>query len=142
MSEDKTFGEMSVEEKLEIFHLQLLGIPLQWKKKEGDTWYFVGNKPNPISFHGSPELCYRKAPLVMGLPWESLDDSWKWAAKDENGKIFLYTAKPSLGAGSWGTGGGKYFEVFASQDDRTSILKIVNTDVFWKYSLEERPANV
>lgn len=142
MSEDKTFGEMSIEEKLEIFHLQLLGIPLQWKDRESNTWFFVGNKPNPISFHSNPEHCYRKAPLVMGLPWGSLDDKWKWAAKDRGGEIFLYASKPSLGADVWTYRGNDYFLIFDPLDARVSLLKTPPTEVHWKYSLEERPENV
>lgn len=47
-----------------------------------------------------------------GVPWKIIDPKWKWAAKDDDGSVWLYENKPtSHYNGEWTCVEGEYTEV-------------------------------
>lgn len=47
---------------------------------------------------------YRAAPeplRPMTVPWDALRPQWKWAARDPDGDVYVYTKKPELQSEAW-----------------------------------------
>lgn len=51
-------------------------------------------------------------PPSDGVPWEAIDPKWKWAAKDDDGSVWLYENKPAFRYnGEWACVEGECIEV-------------------------------
>lgn len=68
------------------------------------------------------------------LPWAALHLKWRWAARDEDGSIFLFTDRPSADDGIWRSETAESFHVsdgtFANVNPGTKP---------WDQSLTQRP---
>lgn len=70
----------------------------------------------------------------MTIPWECIKPEYKWAAKDDDGHIYVYTEKPKAGAGAyqWSCREGVYHSVMA-------MFGVDAGSVMWNDSLTQRP---
>lgn len=88
----------------------------------------------------SIDLVYRIKPQSHELPitrdmWAMIDKKWKWAAKDENDRIYFYTDEPCVFGNDnyWCVRGGCCIK---------SILAINVEGIDWRKSLTRRPEGV
>ena len=68
----------------------------------------------------------------LNIPWELIEDEWKYAAMWSGGVVYLYTGRPELRTNYWGLAGG---------DTATSgFLILKKPDVkHWDQTLTKRP---
>lgn len=88
----KKFGELSIDEKLELHRAFYEGKSVQYFNDHFDLWM---NK-HDSEFNDS--LVYRIAPgpeTDIELPWHVISPEYRWAARDKNGDIYVYTSMPS-----------------------------------------------
>ena len=91
-----------------------------WGKSTSPHWY------SSVTYRAKPEPALTK-PTV---PWEVVADKWICAARDENGKIYLYDDRPTLFKSAWYSLG---------QNVNCSMLKADPGTCDWKDSLVYRP---
>ena len=65
--------------------------------------------------------------------WAMIGEEWKWAAKDEDGRVWFYTKKPFIDDDFWISFPGKCAE-------NVCVLKTNGID--WRRSLTKRPEGV
>ena len=126
---EKTFGELSIDEKLELHRAMYEGKPVQYFA--GDTFGWEAKISN--AFRDS--FTYRIEPepeTDIELPWHVISPEYQWAARDANGAVWVYAEKPSMRFDMW-TG------VYA-QDCNHLIHKPGNKP--WDQSLVKRPEGV
>lgn len=89
---DKTFGELSIEEKLELHRAMYEGRTVQRWADDQERW--VTKLSSPFVDH----FVYRIAPepeIDIELPWHVISPEYQWAARDESGDIYVYASMPS-----------------------------------------------
>ena len=65
--------------------------------------------------------------------WAMIGEKWKWAAKDEDGRVWFYKRKPFIDDDSW----------FSFSGMCAGNVCVLNTnDIDWRRSLTRRPEGV
>ena len=120
----KTFGEMSREEKLELLAAWVDGKKVEylssysgWQTCEKPTWEVA------VSFRV-------KSVVQDSINWSHVREDFKYMARDEDGRVFLYKALPYRSETVWSFLGYQAAGIFSS-------YKRGDTD--WKDSLVCRP---
>ena len=88
---NKTFGELSIDEKLELHRAMYEGKPVQYWVDDHERW----ETKCTSQFHDN--LVYRIAPepeTDIELPWHVISPEYRWAARDESGDIYVYESEP------------------------------------------------
>lgn len=128
---DKKFGELSIDEKLELHRAMYEGKKLQYWSVDQLTW------ETKLSIQFAYSLVYRIAPepeTDIELPWHVISPEYQWAARDGNGNLYVYPSKPSTyGEDQWWYG-------YASRNCNHIIHKPGNKP--WNKSLIKRPEGV
>lgn len=94
----KKFGELSIDEKLELHRAFYEGKPVQYWTDNPAGW------ATKASSHFTDYLVYRIAPepeTDIELPWHVISPEFKWAARDACGTAWVYDEKPSLKFAEW-----------------------------------------
>jgi len=89
---DVPFGELDIETKLALHRAYYEGKEVEFNLYDG---VFIVAK-SPI---WSGTCTYRIKPLPLTdivLPWEAIDPQWKWAARDADGRVYLYKQEPDV----------------------------------------------
>lgn len=126
---NKTFGELSIDEKLELHRDFYEGRVVQCFNDHFGVWM------NKYGSEFDDSLIYRIKPepeTDIELPWHVISPEYQWAARDANGAVWVYAEKPSMRFDMW-TG------VYA-QDCNHLIHKPGNKP--WDQSLVKRPEGV
>ena len=80
-------------------------------------------------------ITYRKKPtpkVGLNIPWNHLHEKWKYAAMDEDGKVYLYIIPPKQYAFNW-------CDCHTYRELCGNIFDFSYVTVDWKDSLVERP---
>ena len=88
----KKFGELNVDEKLELHRAMYEGRVVQYLSND-QTW------ETKFSSQFFASLVYRIAPepeTDMELPWHVIQPEYQWAARDADGAVWVYTSEPSV----------------------------------------------
>lgn len=105
------------------------GVSILASDKEDNPFHAIHNP----TFFGGNVYRLNPAPCTpIDLPWEWIDDRYQWAAMDEDGYLWLYTAEPQISAKRWCFEYGGYHYL-------NDILKIDTTGIDWRTSLTKRP---
>lgn len=99
---DKTFGELSIDEKLDLHRAFYEGKPVQY----WEDWHMRWETKFSSQFADS--LVYRIAPepeTDIELPWHVISPEYKWAARDANGAVWVYEEEPYPKLDLWGGSG-------------------------------------
>lgn len=89
----KTFGELSIDEKMELHRAVYEGKPVQYWNADRETW-----ETRYTSYFADTSV-YRIAPELetdMELPWHVIQPEYQWAARDANGAVWVCTSEPSV----------------------------------------------
>lgn len=128
---NKPFGELSIEEKLELHRAMYEGKPVQcWA---GDTVGWA----DKISKAFRDSFTYRIAPepeTDIELPWQVISPEYQWAARDADGNVWVYTSEPSVNYSR------QWWDGIASRNCRFLSHKPGNK--LWDQSLIKRPEGV
>lgn len=89
----KTFGELTIEEKLELHRAHYEGKGIEYYAE--DAWRKI---ERPAFRSGCP---YRIALTDMVIPWDAIKPEYKWAARDQGGGVYLFKKEPRVGSGTW-----------------------------------------
>lgn len=126
----KLYNELTREEK----HLLLdavIDANCQVFDEELKVWY------NKEAAAFSSYSVYRTKPKEykkLDIPWEVIDEKWKWAAMDEDRELFMFEEKPTWKNNLW---------IDYSEDGECiqlyNILKLDTTDIIAEHSLTQRP---
>lgn len=90
---DKTFGELSIDEKLELHRAMYEGKKLQYWSVDQLTW------ETKYTSQFNDYLMYRIAPepeTDIELPWHVISPEYQWAARDPDGAIYVFTSEPFI----------------------------------------------
>lgn len=90
---NKTFGELNIEEKLELHRAVYEGKPVQYWNADRETW-----ETRYTSYFADTSV-YRITPepeTDIELPWHFISPEYQWAARDPDGAIYVYTSEPSV----------------------------------------------
>ena len=88
---NKTFGELSIDEKLELHRAFYEGKPVQYWAVDHVGW------ETKFSSQFADTLVYRIAPepeTDIELPWHVISPEYKWAARDADGAVWVYEEEP------------------------------------------------
>ena len=125
---NKMFGELSVDEKLELHRAFYEGKPVQYWDADHERW------ETKFSSYFTDSIIYRIAPepeTDIELPWHVISQEYQWAARDDNGAVWVYEVEPFPKFDIWcGTG----------KTCRHIIHKPGNKP--WNQSLIKRPEGV
>jgi hypothetical protein len=98
----------------------------------GGDWSVLSH-PAWVTYHTyrqSPTWVPKPAFHPMSMPWDAIDDRWVCAARDKNGRVYLYARRPTLRKYCWN----------AAQDlSSTDALKFNPGTTPWDQSLVWRP---
>lgn len=120
--EKKPFREMTPEERSAIVdgwvngELEVLCIQV-WRKYVGDL---------------CKSSVYRTRPRQLIIPWEVIKPEYKWAAMNDDEKVWFFSEKPRHDEACW---------LIAGTTTR-SVLIIDTTGIDWRESLVQRPDGV
>jgi hypothetical protein len=70
------------------------------------------------------------------IPWEEVPPCYKWAAKDDDGGVYVYVSKPIIGSAPFGS---EWLMSFDDLVDDNKFLFVDESDNNWRESLTERP---
>lgn len=118
-------------EKIVIMQASIAGREIEYiSTSSGDTWYLcIAPNWNWANWN------YRIAPpRVDDIPWDALNPELIWAARDQNGELYLYSSKPSQGNDSW-----ELKDAIICRVDEDLVVYKVN-GLPWNESLQKRPA--
>ena len=110
---------------------------LQYMTSEGG-WK---NRPKMPEYMVDPRMAYRLAPPPLTKPsidWSAIKPDWKWLARDESGKAYLYRKEPEMLDVAWYYSSDDYS--FATGANHLSSCDLGTCD--WKDSLVMRPEGV
>lgn len=125
---NKTFGELSIDEKLDLHRAMYEGRPVQYWAVGCGKWR------TKVSSEFNDPLVYRIAPepeTDIELPWHVISPEYQWAARDANGAVWVYEEDPYRKLDLWGGSG---------MSCRHIIHKPGNKP--WDQSLIKRPEGV
>lgn len=96
---DQPFGSLDIETKLALHRAHYEGKVFETKIHiiDPDRWIVTGD---PAWLPRCPYRV-RPEPLDISLPWAALDARWKWAARDEDGSVWVYDERPDPGTALW-----------------------------------------
>ena len=80
-------------------------------------------------------ITYRVKPqpaTPMTIPWEAIKPEWKWAAKDEDRVVWVFTVKPVPATYRWLTSVGNIMRI-------CPLIKMGLGTCDWRDSLQQRP---
>ncbi len=86
---DKTFGELSIDEKLELHRAMYEDRLVQYW---ADNLWMI-----KVSHTFFDDCIYRIAPKSetdIELPWHVISTEYQWAARDANGAVWVYEKEP------------------------------------------------
>lgn len=121
----KPFEQLSIDEKMVLIRAFYEGKQIQVRDVH-PNWYSC----TPT---WQPERFYRIKPEELQIPWDIIKPEYKWAAMNKDGRVWIYTSKPShpRTPEAWSLGPGE--------------LAVMNHIIFpdytghWTESLTERP---
>ena len=122
----------TIEGKIAVMQAADRGEKIELCSRENNNWYISGN---PI--WDWSKFDYRikvKAKIKDTFDFAGLNQKWKYAARDENGGLYIYNKKPELDSSVWSNVG------FDSESMRiTDVFETYKIgDVDWKESLISR----
>lgn len=108
---------------------------------EGKTIQFRMNRPYEASWLDAPKLTwnfneyeYRVKPVEPDqIDWDQIHPMWKYMARDENGRVYLFEDKPKFYATNWSVEFGEYARI------EQLFTSYKQGDVAWQDSLVTRP---
>lgn len=115
-----------------ILLAKLRNEPVEFRdKNSGDDWQ-IADMSHLFNW-GHQEYRLKPQEILTIDQWKLLEPEWKYVAKSDNGKVYLFEGKPTLGNVLWWAG-----------DECVTICplklssNIINS-INWKESLQERP---
>lgn len=123
---------MNTADKIKVMQAYLEGEEIEFRRNDEGEWKTGEPAWNWVSCN----YRVKERDYSLDILWELIEDEWKWAAMDGNGRVFIYTEKPKSKPtpGRWVSSGGDYSRY---------PLKISKPDVkYWAKTLTERPQGV
>lgn len=128
--EHKPFGQLPREEQLALFAAWLDGKQIEIQATP-NNWY----TGKPLWELNS---LYRIALKPDVIPWPAIQRRFKFAARDQDGEVWVFTHKPELVTTKWSINGLGY--VGGANARVSDVLEdFVLGDTPWQESLQERP---
>lgn len=123
----------TTQEKVQVMLAYDQGTACEYKQNHESAWDELYGTPDWDWTHFDYRI-KQVSPLI--IPWDAIKPEYKWAAKDADDRIHLFSVEPLKCAGAWGNGvdAGNYFP----WPDWLNIQDPDNID--WKDSLVERPS--
>lgn len=119
------FGKLSRKEKLNLFTAWLDGEIIEYSKAY--DWKAV-NYPVWL-----PDCRYRIKPKADKIPWSQISDNFKWAARNSDGEVYVYSILPRAANRRWSCP----VITKARIDEVFKDFEVGNIE--WDKSLQERP---
>lgn len=122
------FKDMTPEQRSKIVEALVMKTEIEvWYSGElGDKWVKPQN-----SLRLYLDSCYRIPSHKLDIPWNLIKPKFKWAAMDQNCKIYVYTNQPEILKTMYSPLRGSF--------ENLSVLDIDTTSVDWEESLVQRP---
>lgn len=98
MTDHKPFGELSDAEVGALFRAHLAGKSIEFYSGMAEDWRPV---ELPCWWHRTP---YRIAPEPLipdSINWEHVAPEFKWMARDEDGRAYMFREEPRLERNEW-----------------------------------------
>lgn len=124
----KPYNALTREEK----HILLdaaLDMCIEYTYNHGNTWYY--REAVCVEFYN--DTIYRTKPKEykkLDIPWEHINDLYKYATMDAHGWVYLFAEKPRFKNDSWDC---------ACPSADALCLKLDTTGIVAEHSLTERP---
>ncbi len=115
----------SVEKHKEVMKAYASGADIQ-RHLGGEVWE---DAHNPHFLLSNEYRIKPKTPLQ--IPWELIENTWNWAAKNSSGRVFLYQNKPHKLVGCFRCNGGLCCGL--------PLVDIDPDNISWEESLVQRP---
>jgi len=125
---EKTFGELTREEKLTLLTAWVDEAPVEFKIP-GDAIWRTTKFPS-----WSPRFAYRIATTPDKIPWDVVDERFVCSARVPSGIIHVFKKKPRLLEISWSVTGNEYCAL-----QQGIFTNIVPGTCDWRDSLQWRP---
>lgn len=127
-------------EMIEIIHLYLMGCNIQAvSKTHMENYIFNNESVSEYEFNFEKYVYYSKPALT--IPWDNIPKEYKYAAKDEEGSVYVYTYIPTKYEREWLARDEDGF-----QGDLLSLSDVLcfrcDDAVSWNNSLTVRPKGV
>ena len=122
----------STEEKIKVMQAFLDGEEIEVEDHQNNSVMTMKNTGSydPVWNWWSFAYRIKEKDYSLSIPWELIDDTWQWAAMDEDGKVHFYLDEPNAGCSEW----------YSDYDSVGSPLKIETPDTkHWKKTLTKRP---
>ncbi len=97
------FGKLDIETKLALHRAFYEGKEIQFKNQfTNDEWISINNKNTQHIGETKTKYRLKSTPLTdIVVPWEAIDPQWKWAARDFDGRVYLFEDKPFMRDEFW-----------------------------------------
>lgn len=123
----------TTEEMIEVMQAHLRGETVEfiangiegWTPTSEPRWSWGG-----FDYRIAP----KPAPTQDTIPWDAIDERFKWAARDADADIAAFEDKPILDANYWLTRAGDCIDITGS------FVGVQRGTIDWRESLQERPA--
>lgn len=121
---------MNTEEKIKVMQAFLDGEEIEVinHRNKSTTTTHTGLHEPPWNWW---DFAYRikEKNYSLSIPWELIDDTWQWAAMDEDGMVYFYVDEPNEGFSEW----------YSDYDYVGSPLKIETPNPeYWEKTLTKR----
>ena len=126
----------STAEKVAVMQAYLSGEALEATTDDVSSWVEWGTHQEPTWNWEKCDYRVKEEDHTLDIPWEVVDEKWKWAAMDDDGRVYLYTGEPHPDSG-------QFVEDTWQEVAGTSFLKIRLPDTkHWDKTLTKRPEGV
>lgn len=118
------------EHLVQILLAKMQGIEVEFYSSLNKEWVTSGTRN--VYVNTNYRIKTHELPIAKEM-WAMIGEEWKWAAKDEDGRVWFYTKKPFIDDDFWISFPGKCAE---------NVCVLNTNGIDWRRSLTRRPEGV
>lgn len=120
----------TTEEMIEVMQAHLRGEAIEAYSMSFDKWRLV---PDPTWWTIDYRIAHKPKPTKDTVPWDAIDERFRWAARDANSTIAAFECAPKPDRDYWSVSAGNFVILTGN------FVGTIPGTIDWRESLQQRP---